>query len=248
MNQGESLLQAIFEHPADDAVRLVYADWLEENGECERAEFIRVQVELAGLPACTKTRAEHLCCRFCDAGGTAMLRRQLELLSRHWSGWCRGAGLPPCQTRVCRNLIGGSAWKLQPGEQAVTFSRGFISAVRLPLQAWLDHGHALVRAHPLTRVELSDHEPLPLSVEPAGPSDPWAGRYAWSPPIAWTDPPEEAGEGDPDALLGTLPAAVFALLTGRRLEGNPVTVYEPSLDAAKDDLSGALLAWAKRQP
>src|SRR5262249_51187264 len=29
------------------AVRLVYADWLEEHGQPERAEFIRAQVELA---------------------------------------------------------------------------------------------------------------------------------------------------------------------------------------------------------
>jgi len=33
-----------------DAPRLWYADWLEERGEVERAEFIRVQVELARTP------------------------------------------------------------------------------------------------------------------------------------------------------------------------------------------------------
>jgi uncharacterized protein (TIGR02996 family) len=42
-----ALLETIRAHPADDAPRLVYADWLEENGDCELAEFIRVQIERA---------------------------------------------------------------------------------------------------------------------------------------------------------------------------------------------------------
>lgn len=33
----------IQEHPDDDGPRLVYADWLEESGRCERAEFIRLE-------------------------------------------------------------------------------------------------------------------------------------------------------------------------------------------------------------
>ena len=44
---GLGLLDAILADPADDAPRLVYADWLDENGQAERAEFIRLQVALA---------------------------------------------------------------------------------------------------------------------------------------------------------------------------------------------------------
>ena len=33
-----------------DLARLIIADWLEEHGEAERAEFIRVQVEIQGRP------------------------------------------------------------------------------------------------------------------------------------------------------------------------------------------------------
>jgi uncharacterized protein (TIGR02996 family) len=50
MNQEQAFLQAICEDPDDDAVRLIYADWLDEHGQPERAEFIRVQIELARLP------------------------------------------------------------------------------------------------------------------------------------------------------------------------------------------------------
>lgn len=38
---------AILADPADDLVRLVYADRLEEQGESERAEFIRAQIRIA---------------------------------------------------------------------------------------------------------------------------------------------------------------------------------------------------------
>lgn len=42
-----AFLAAICADPGDDTARLVYADWLQENGRDQRAEFIRVQVELA---------------------------------------------------------------------------------------------------------------------------------------------------------------------------------------------------------
>jgi uncharacterized protein (TIGR02996 family) len=46
MTAERDLLDAILADPEDDAPRLVFADWLEENGEA-RAEFIRLQIERA---------------------------------------------------------------------------------------------------------------------------------------------------------------------------------------------------------
>src|SRR5262245_4973284 len=51
MNDREALLRTNFEQPDHDAPRLVYADWLEENQDQLHAEFIRVQIEIAGLPS-----------------------------------------------------------------------------------------------------------------------------------------------------------------------------------------------------
>lgn len=44
MTDRDALLAAIEAAPLDDAPRLILADWLEEHGEYERAEFIRLQV------------------------------------------------------------------------------------------------------------------------------------------------------------------------------------------------------------
>jgi uncharacterized protein (TIGR02996 family) len=41
-----ALLRGVLLHPDEDTHRLVYADWLEENGRAERAEFVRVQCAL----------------------------------------------------------------------------------------------------------------------------------------------------------------------------------------------------------
>lgn len=46
MTEREALMRAICESPDDDTPRLVFADWLDEHGEPERAEFIRAQIEL----------------------------------------------------------------------------------------------------------------------------------------------------------------------------------------------------------
>jgi uncharacterized protein (TIGR02996 family) len=47
MTHDDAFLASIIESPEDDVPRLIYADWLEEQGQPERAEFIRVQCQLA---------------------------------------------------------------------------------------------------------------------------------------------------------------------------------------------------------
>jgi uncharacterized protein (TIGR02996 family) len=52
VSRQAQLLDAILDDPDDNNIRLVYADWLEEHGDESdraRAEFIRVQIELAKL-------------------------------------------------------------------------------------------------------------------------------------------------------------------------------------------------------
>lgn len=62
MSDSDALLAAIRQAPDDDAPRLIYADWLDEHGQPERAEFIRVQIELAQKesPSLRKREAELL--------------------------------------------------------------------------------------------------------------------------------------------------------------------------------------------
>jgi uncharacterized protein (TIGR02996 family) len=58
----------------DDTPRLVYADWLEENGHNDRSEFIRVQVERTRLPAW-------------DPAQVRLRLREQALLKQHGKEW-----------------------------------------------------------------------------------------------------------------------------------------------------------------
>ena len=46
MTDHDALLAAVIANPDEDTPRLAYADWCDENGRPERAEFIRVQIRL----------------------------------------------------------------------------------------------------------------------------------------------------------------------------------------------------------
>src|SRR5262245_39115977 len=50
MTHEEAFLRDIVEHADEDAPRLVYADWLDEQGRLERAEYIRLHVEWGRTP------------------------------------------------------------------------------------------------------------------------------------------------------------------------------------------------------
>jgi uncharacterized protein (TIGR02996 family) len=67
-------LEAIRDNLDDDGPRRIYADWLEENGDPARAEFIRIQCDLARLGP--------------EDGRAATLRgREKELLDAHAAAW-----------------------------------------------------------------------------------------------------------------------------------------------------------------
>jgi uncharacterized protein (TIGR02996 family) len=94
MTPDDSFLQAIIESPDDDTPRLVYADWLEDNGLPERAEFIRVQIELAHLPDGPGPSSRRL---ELEARERALLKEhEVEWLGRlrDWAcGWCFRRGV-----------------------------------------------------------------------------------------------------------------------------------------------------------
>jgi uncharacterized protein (TIGR02996 family) len=53
MTEEDAFLRALVADPSDRALRLVYADWLEEQGEREsslRAEYLRRESQFGGFP------------------------------------------------------------------------------------------------------------------------------------------------------------------------------------------------------
>jgi len=82
MDDRAALLRAIVESPDDDAPRLVYADWLDERGESDRAEFIRLQCAIHGSP-------------MPDAEWKALVARCEALLAANEPRWMKEVPGPP---------------------------------------------------------------------------------------------------------------------------------------------------------
>ena len=51
LSQRHAFLAAIKDDPENDTSRLVFADWLDDHGEPERPQFIRLQCRAASLNA-----------------------------------------------------------------------------------------------------------------------------------------------------------------------------------------------------
>src|SRR5689334_24640555 len=77
MSDHDGLLRAVCESPDDDLPRLAYADWCDENGRPERAEFIRAQIEQARLSEDDPRHEE-------------LGRRADELFAAHKEDWLQG--------------------------------------------------------------------------------------------------------------------------------------------------------------
>src|SRR5579871_2247260 len=84
-------VQTIIDNADDDAPRLVNADYLDEHGETERAEFVRVQCELARCPEEDP--------RYLD-----LRERERALLANNKEAWSAELKLPPSQLRYRRGF------------------------------------------------------------------------------------------------------------------------------------------------
>ena len=124
-----ALRAAVLAQPDDDLPRLVYADWLDESGDPDRARFLRAQIALAALPEW-------------DPQATALRRTQPE-----WDlSEARRAGLPPLPEER------GLRW---PDADRDAFRRGFGYWAKAPmLTALQTELPRLLKREPIERLGL----------------------------------------------------------------------------------------------
>lgn len=262
MTDLDQLRAAILANPADYAARLVYADKIQDRdwpGDLERAEFIRVQVELAKLT--------------CNHGSNTN-----QLLPTPWCPVCvRRQELHECERELAvildkefANSVGYWSTDQIPISQGVIVRRGFIAEVRGPLAALVggecerchgrgflghpapgQHGYigapncpvchgtgrtlaglpAIAKSHPLERVEVVDRRPW---------QNGYSRKFVWWRESAWSTPNflfDIIASAHPENVLHPV--------------GPPSHVHI-AFDSEHDALaalSRALIAWArKKQP
>jgi uncharacterized protein (TIGR02996 family) len=125
MADHRPFLEAIRASLDEDGLRLIYADWLQEHDEPDRAEFIRIQCELDPI----RHRLE-------DDRVEALREREADLLRRHREPWLEELIKLLGQHRYCPHVI---------------FRRGFVDIIQLPVQWYLRHGEAVHELFPLLR-------------------------------------------------------------------------------------------------
>lgn len=142
MTDDAAMLAAIIDRPDDDTPRLAYADWLDDQGEADRAAFIRAQVEYARIPECVIIGGDQPCCPRCSAlERSQVIRESLSTVDgiTQANGWHWSVLLPHTGSN------GDVAW-----------SRGFVESVTCSAADWLAHADGILAAHPVRRVRLAD--------------------------------------------------------------------------------------------
>jgi uncharacterized protein (TIGR02996 family) len=153
---GSQLLAAIVANPDEDTPRLVYADWLDENGLADRAEFIRVACRIIRLrpeaKRTNRTSAERV-------ELAALEMRASDLLNTSIVEW-----LPLSGWVICPEWE--PAGNMYPDQRWAFIGRGFIESVTCTAADFLAHADVLLwhpkqgrpspgTAHPIRRVTLT---------------------------------------------------------------------------------------------
>lgn len=247
MSERDSFLAAICEVPECDTRRLAFADWLEERDEPGRAEFIRLQCEIArlrriGNPQCTSGSA-----RWCPVCGDCTCANPEDGLSDPGCPLHDPDNSPHAELEHA-TYLGYRERELFKSEWLPSFNgelrewrfddasldgegnpfrfrvlRGFACEVWLPAADFLEHAAAIFSQHPVTSVRLTDKEPYNLG------STTWA--YAWF------------REGVQVETASNLPQAIFNELTASHKEYGG-KMHQTSEDA-HNALSAACVAYGR---
>jgi uncharacterized protein (TIGR02996 family) len=156
VTDGDVLLLTIRSNPSDDLSRLIYADWLDEVGEADRAALIRAQIEESISPSPDLSARVH---ELLGPVGDRVWQRR-----REWA-------LPHSMLTQWPDDVGGWEWH-----------RGFPEVWHCPLALWESHGPRLVSICPVRRVVLIDREPRRSPGNPRKPERAWLRNEAdWLP-------------------------------------------------------------------
>ncbi len=172
MTDVEALLKAILADPDDNTVRLIYADAIEET-QPERAEFIRVQIELASFPLEVGSLRQNDNLGLVLEGGIdttfrwmgkpvtteqierflrlgTFLKREAELIiGSPDKSWGANASVSDMLSKS------GCWWAYRGNDPKWQFSRGFADHFTMQWRSWQTLSPAILADHPVRKVTLT---------------------------------------------------------------------------------------------
>jgi uncharacterized protein (TIGR02996 family) len=161
MDIEQSFVEDIVARPDDDAPRLIFADWLEDHGDPQRAEFIRRQCERAAKLGDAGELQSWLDCRPTVSYGS---RREhpfahsiLGALDVDESAWSDTEGR---SLEAHLEETGRERW-LRGLSLPIAFRRGFPERIETGAYEYLQHADILERIAPVQAIRLVDFSPPP---------------------------------------------------------------------------------------
>lgn len=239
MGEREAFIRAICENPADDSVRLIFADWLDEHGHHNEAARVRVE-SLSRIQLKRRTKE-----------GRGWWDYTSELLSglvpKSWSAWpipfpdelqalsdpvLAQAGKPPSVRESWVALNGNCGFSCSSPFIAVGLRYGFVSAVCAPVDRLRKTLPAIMRRQPVCHVAANI-----VFIE----LECYLRHQSW----------EEANNRSRVVRLraNRIPAEVWDRLTppGWETFYNDLGRTYPDLPSAYEDLSRAFVSWGREQ-
>lgn len=194
MSQGNELLRAILMNPKCDTTRLVYADWLQDNGDPDRAEFIRIQVgfsqglykgkPLTEMPDKVVNHLASTEYKFVErmANDWFLLK---ELSGRKHNIYQKQFFIEDFfRPRISLRAPRLPRWSSRDGDIKLMITNGFVTEISLPLNSFLTNANALFQSQPIENVKIIDVEPDYLG-------------YGW---CFWNEPAGASASSIPDDL------------------------------------------------
>lgn len=188
MTEGDVMRREIVANPDDDTLRLIYADWLEDQGNPAYAAFIRAQIDNARRHAIEPHSPKM----------DSRVNAELVILN----------GTPE-MLQICGERFDNYGWD-GTGETTVEYDsgvevdyvKGFIETVRCPLAWWWRFGKDIAPEFPLRRVTLTCREPNPIPTP-----------FAFLQSTQWTWAPDDAPFGYYyGAFQACLPRSLWVLI------------------------------------
>lgn len=136
MSDELAFIRAAQAQPDDDTLRLVYADWLDEQGEATRAAFARLQVRRARLDVFDPDRAE-------------LVRDEARLLQKHKRYW-NGGVHRTLHRRGLRGLIDARRGVVRTWD----YHRGMVGRVAVSADGLARHPDVVSELGPIQWLDL----------------------------------------------------------------------------------------------
>ncbi len=161
MTDLDALLLAVADNPAEDTPRLMYADALDERGwkgDRERAEFVRVQVEIAAMVRSDPLGYNDSRSKFAHRLHHELQPREKELLEvmvpREMSH--------QKDRRTGPRATQGRYYFAECGCPLAGFSlrRGFLEQITVSSDSFMAHAAEIFTRHPVERVTLVGKRPV----------------------------------------------------------------------------------------